>query len=89
MKITVYNKLKKFDSWLTTANKGNYIRSLTNKQVDELIEIGNEIGIIYKNNHCPKCILDFVKKLSIPYFEQKQKLEDKKNQKEGQEDEKQ
>ena len=82
MKITVYNKLKKFDSWLTTANKGNYIRSLTNKQVDELIEIGNEIGIVYKNNHCPKCILDFVKKLSMPYFE------DKKNQKDEQEDEK-
>ena len=88
MKITVYNKLKKFDSWLATANKGNYIRSLTNKQVDELIEIGNEIGIVYTNNHCPKCILDFVKKLSIHYFEQKQKLEDKKNQKQEQEDEK-
>ena len=88
MKITVYNKLKKFDSWLTTANKGNYIRSLTNKQVDELIEIGNEIGIVYKNNHRTKCILDVVKTLSMTYFEQKQKFEDKKNQKDEQEDEK-
>ena len=31
---------------------------------------------------------DVVKKLSIPYFEQKKKFEDKKNQKDEQEDEK-
>ena len=81
MKITVYNKLKKYESFLITAHQGNYIRSLTNVQIEELIAIGNEIGISYKNNHCPKCALDFVKKLAVPYFEQKDKLELKKKEK--------
>lgn len=81
MKITVYNKLRKYESYLITAHEGNYIRSLTNTQVEELISIGKEIGILYKNNHCPKCALDFVKKLAIPYFEQKEKLELKKQEK--------
>lgn len=81
MKITVYNKLRKYESYLTTAVKGNYIRSLTNTQVEELIGIGKEIGIEHKNNHCPTCTLAFMKKLAIPYFEQKQKLENKKEEK--------
>ena len=81
MKITIYNKLKKYDSFLTTAHKGNFIRSLTNAQIEDLIAIGSEIDIHYKNNHCPKCALEFVKKLAIPYFEQKDKLELKKEEK--------
>lgn len=79
MKITVFNQLKKYESYLNTANFANYIRGLTNAQVDELIRLGKELGINHKNNHCPKCTLDFVKKLAVPYFEQKQKMEDKKN----------
>jgi len=78
MKITAFNKLRKYEDYLTTAIKGNYIRSLTNTQIEELIAIGDEVGIKYKNNHCPKCALDFVKKLATPYFEQKTKLEEKK-----------
>lgn len=81
MKITIYNKLRKYDSFLTTAHKGNFIRSLTNEQMEDLIAIGSEIGINHKNNHCPKCALEFVKKLAIPYFEQKDKLELKKEEK--------
>lgn len=75
MKITVYNKLKKYESFLLTAHEANFIRSLTNTQMEDLIKIGAEIGILHKNNHCPKCALEFVKKLAIPYFEQKKKLE--------------
>lgn len=78
MKITIFNKLKKYESYLYTAHNGNFIRSLTNSQVEDLIKIGEELGIIYKNNHCPKCALDFVKKLAAPYYEQKKKLEEKK-----------
>lgn len=78
MKITVYNKLRKYESYLYTAQYGDYIRSLTSSQMEELINIGSEIGIIYKNNHCPKCALDFVKKLAVPYFEQQKNLEAKK-----------
>lgn len=78
MKITVFNKLRKYESYLFTAKEANFIRSLTNKDMEDLISIGAEIGIMHKNNHCPKCALDFVKKLAVPYFEQKKKLENKK-----------
>lgn len=81
MKITIYNKLRKYEQYLHTAQYGNYIRSLTNVQVEELIAIGKELGIEHKNNHCPACTLAFIKKLAVPYFEQKQKLENKKEEK--------
>lgn len=61
-------KLAKYESYLITAHKADYIRALTNAQVEELIQIGKEIGINYKNNHCPKCALEFVKKLAVYYF---------------------
>lgn len=73
MKVTVFEKLKKYESYLITAHEANFIRSLTNTQMEELIGIGAELGIIYVNNHCPKCALDFVKKLSILYYEYKEK----------------
>lgn len=79
MKISTYNQLSKYESYLYSANYAGYIRSLTTVQVEELIKIGEEIGIIFKNNHCPKCTLNFVKRLAVPYFEQKHKLEEKKN----------
>lgn len=82
MKITIYNKLKKYDSYLTTAVKANYIRSLTTKEVDELVEIGSELKITLTNRSCGTCILGFMKKLGVPYLEQKEKLKDKKENKE-------
>lgn len=84
MKITIYNKLKKYESFLTTAHYGDYIRSLTNMQLEELITIGAELGIKHVNNHCPKCTLNFVKRLAEPYFQQKLKLEEKQNEKQRQ-----
>ena len=78
MKLTTYQKLKKYEGWLTTAHNGNYIRSLTNSQMDDLISIASEIGIIHVNNHCPKCALEFMKKLAIPYFEFQAKMESNK-----------
>ena len=82
MKITTYNKLKKYETYLTTASKAGYIRSLTNAQIEDLITIGAELGITYKNNHCPKCALEFISKLAIPYFEMQQKIVDNKLKKE-------
>lgn len=78
MKMPTYYRLKKFEDYLTTAHQANYIRALTNSEVDKLIEIGNELGIYYKNNHCGKCLLSFIKQLAIPYFKQKKQLEEKK-----------
>lgn len=77
--ITTYNKMRKYESYLTTAHKANYIRGLSRTQLDELIACGKDIDIIYKYNGCPKCVLEFVQRLAVPYFELKQRMEDKKN----------
>lgn len=77
MRIDVYNKLRKYESYLYTAHYANYIRALTNVQVNELIEIAEKLDIHYKNNHCPKCALEFIKKLAAPFFEQKKNMEKK------------
>jgi len=82
MKITTYNKLHKYESYLYTAKYASYIRSLTNPQVEELIAAGADLGIGYANNHCPKCLLNFITKLANPYFEQKERMaEGRKNKK--------
>lgn len=77
----LYYRLRKYESYLITASKANYIRGLNNKQIDELISIGAEIGIYYKNNHCPSCLLAFVKKLAKPYLQQKESLKKKEEEK--------
>ena len=87
MKITTYNKLKIYETYLTTASKAGYIRSLTNAQIEDLITIGGELGITYKNNHCPKCILNFIQRLAESYFPQKEKMENNRKQKQNKEDE--
>ena len=74
MRMKTFYNLRKYESYLTTAHFGNYIRSLTNSQVEELIEYGAELGIHFKNNHCPKCILNFVKQLGDKYFEQNEAM---------------
>lgn len=79
MKITTFNRLRKYETYLYTAHKADYIRSLKMNQVEELIEIGAEIGVNYKYNHCPKCVLDFVKRLAAKYYEQKNKMEENRN----------
>lgn len=88
MKITIYNKLRKYENYLYTAHYADYIRGLTAPQVQELSEIGGELGMPYKHNGCPKCMLNFMKRLAIPYFEQQKKLEenkkDKSNENKGQ-----
>lgn len=83
MKKDLFNRLKAYESYLTTAEKANFIRSLTNSQVEDLTTIGAELGINYKNNHCPKCALEFVKKLAKPYFEHIKLQETKNNEKKG------
>lgn len=88
MKITTFNKLRKYENYLYTAKYADYIRSLSNAQVEDLILAGSDIGINFKNNHCGICILKFVKQLADPYFEQKDKMENnKKNKQDNKENE--
>ena len=62
-----YDKLTPYKNYFDTALNGNSIRALTNAQVDDLIKIASGLGITYKNNHCPVCLLNFIKKLGTQY----------------------
>lgn len=77
MKANSFKILEKYDSYFITASKADFIRGLTTTQLNELIGVANELGIYYKNNHCPKCVLEFMKKLAVPYFEHKENAEKK------------
>jgi len=83
MKLGTYQKLRKYEAWLTTAHKADFIRSLSNSQMEDLIAIAKEEGIHHTNNHCPKCALEFMKKLARPYFEFQEKMENNKKKKEN------
>ena len=87
MKVTTFNKLRKYEQYLYTAEYASYIRSMTNSQVEDLIGIAAELEIHYKHNHCPKCLLNFVQKLSKPYFAQKTKMENNRKNKTDKNDE--
>ena len=77
MKANLFKILEKYDSYFITASKADFIRGLTTTQLNELIGVAAELGIYYKNNHCPKCTLEFMKKLAVPYFEHKENVEKK------------
>lgn len=77
MKINLFNRLRKYETWMYTAVKADYIRGLTATQMNDLIDIASELGIKHVNNHCPKCNLDFVRKIGVLFFEQKEKMEKK------------
>lgn len=87
MKITTFNKLKKYEKYLYTAKYSQYTRGLSNAQVEDLIKAGEDIDIHFKNNHCPTCILKFIQRLAEPYFAQKEKMENNKKEKENKENE--
>ena len=71
MKDEVFAVLSNFDNYFITATEADFIRSLTVKELNDLIGAAKEVGIFYTNNHCPKCTLDFIKKLAVPYFKEK------------------
>lgn len=63
----LYQRLSKYENYLSTARNQNYIRALTKKQVDELVEIGKELGETTSSRTCPKCLLDFCRRLAVHY----------------------
>ena len=75
MRIDLFNRLRKYENYLYTAQKADYIRSLTAKEVEDIISIAKEIGIGYKHNGCGLCLLKFIKKVAEPYFQQQEKME--------------
>lgn len=70
------NRLKKFEQSLKEA-RGGYYRALTREDVDELVEIGQDLGVKLESRGCPRCLLAFLQKLSDLYFTQEQEDEQK------------
>ena len=73
MKDTVFSTLSKYDSYFYTATNADFIRGLTKNEIKELTNAAKEVGILYTHNGCPKCCLDFIKKLAVPYFKEKER----------------
>ena len=65
----IKERLSKYESSLREA-KGDYYRALLREEVDELVEIGNELGVKLESRGCPRCLLTFLKKLGDLYFAQ-------------------
>ena len=63
----IKERLSKYESSLREA-KGDYYRALLREEVDELVEIGEDLGVKLESRGCPRCLLAFLKKLSILYF---------------------
>lgn len=76
MKKEIKERLSKYESSLREA-KGDYYRALLREEVDELVEIGEELGVKLESRGCPRCLLSFLKKLGDLYFAQEQEDEQK------------
>ena len=76
MNIVTFNKLKKYENFLYTAEYADFIRTMTVKELDGLVKIAEaDLDIHFKPNHCPKCTLNFVQKVAKLWYEQKEKNE--------------
>lgn len=72
----IKKRLSKYESSLREA-RGDYYRALLREEVDELVEIGEELGVKLESRGCPRCLLTFLKKLGDLYFAQEQEDEEK------------
>lgn len=73
MQDSVFATLSKYDSYFYTATSADFIRGLTKNEIKELTDAAKEVGILYTHNGCPKCCLDFIKKLAVPYYKEKER----------------
>ena len=69
MEKEIKERLSKYESSLREA-KGDYYRALLREEVDELVEIGEDLGVKLESRGCPRCLLTFLKKLGDLYFAQ-------------------
>lgn len=53
------NRLKKFEQSLKEA-RGGYYRALLREEVDELVAIGEDLGVKLESRGCPRCLLAFL-----------------------------
>lgn len=67
----IKERLSKYESSLREA-RGQYYRALLREEVDELVEIGDDLGVKLESRGCPRCLLSFLQKLSDLYFAQEE-----------------
>lgn len=67
MEKEIKKRLSKYESSLREA-RGDYYRALLREEVDELVEIGEELGVKLESRGCPRCLLAFLQKLGDLYF---------------------
>lgn len=72
----IKNRLSKYESSLREA-RGQYYRALLREEVDELVEIGQDLGIKLESRGCPRCLLSFLQKLSDLYFAPEEQEDEK------------
>ena len=71
MEKEIKERLSKYESSLREA-KGDYYRALLREEVNELVEIGQDLGVKLETRGCPRCLLAFLKKLGDLYFAQEE-----------------
>lgn len=69
MTVELFERLRKYEQYFVMAIFTDSIMAMTNSDVNELISIASEFGIVYQNNHCPKCLLEFCKRLGKIYLD--------------------
>lgn len=65
--------LKKYESYLQTAYKSDYIRCLCQKDAIELASVYQELGFQHPNLSCGNCKLNMCRNLGKIYFNQDEK----------------
>lgn len=72
----IKERLSKYESSLREA-RGQYYRALLREEVDELVEIGEDLGVKLESRGCPRCLLAFLQRLADLYFAQEQEEDEK------------
>lgn len=72
-----FKTLQQYESYLGTAYKCNYVRTLPLRDAEILHQIYRELGFGSSNIHCSKCVLQICKTLGKLYYNKKSSYEEK------------
>lgn len=72
-------ELAKYETYFSTAIKADYIRCLSAKDKNYLIDVYTQLGKKIGNKNCNGCVLNMVKYIGTEYYNYKNNLISKKN----------
>lgn len=61
-------ELAKYETYFNTAVKADYIRCLSAKDKEHLIEVYHQLGKKIGNKNCNSCVLEMVKYIGNAYY---------------------